>query len=143
MNMIKWLLLYVVFISICIPVKCQNGLVGSTKTRLDSLIEYQKRDTSIMALENHVIIYLQDTSFNKKQGYTALANLTKVLKKKKLLGRKEAISLDSYDAADECYKFMQYYLKNNKYGTSVIGYWAYYPKTKKIFNDITFEELKY
>jgi hypothetical protein len=104
--------------------------------------------TSIDTTEllEHNLIAPENSLFNEKEAKESLKKLIKRLAQNRLIDNinlgVKTIKVDSYDATDKCYKFYQIGSTNVPNKELVVGWWNYYPKTNKIINGITFEELK-
>ena len=105
--------------------------------------------TSIDTTEliDHDLIAPENNLFNEKEANESLKKLIKRLVENRLIDNLnigiKTIKVDSYDATDKCYKFFQIGGTNDPNKEFVIlGWWNYFPKTNKIINGITFEELK-
>lgn len=122
-----------------------NSKVSSVE-EVEEQINALKIDTSLPEFQDHIIISPDSSIFNKQEGDLAYKNLIKTLIKKNIISSEKdteaAIEMDSFDATDSCYKFRVVSLsKDTTLGTYILGWWEYFPKTKKVVNGITFEDL--
>ena len=122
-----------------------NSKVSTLEEAL-SQIDAIKIDTTLPEFKEHIIISPDSALFNKQGGEIAYKDLIKILRQKKMIGNSrndsQSIEIDSYDATDSCYRFRVVSLLTTEYqGSSILGWWEYFPKTKKVVNGITFEEL--
>jgi hypothetical protein len=112
-------------------------------SRLDSL---RISDSSSDYIEN-ILISPYSSIFNKKEAEIARKAVIKKLIEKNIIDDNssgiESINIDSYDARDSCYRFsVNAPSADENLRMVVIGWWEYFPRTKKVVNGITFEELK-
>ena len=125
-----------------------NKLNSKVSTLEEALAQLDalKNDTTLSDYQDHIIISPDSSIFNKQEADLAYKNLIKTLTQKKIINiekdTEQAIEIDSYDATDNCYKFRVVSLsKDTTLGTYILGWWEYFPKTKKVVNGITFQEL--
>jgi hypothetical protein len=120
----------------------QTTTLEEALAKIDSLKKYDTLSDS----KEHIIISPDSSIFDKNEANEAYKALIKKLTQKKIISIKkdneQAIVIDSYDATDSCYKFrLESLSKDTTLGTYILGWWDYFPKTKKVVNGITFEEL--
>jgi len=120
----------------------QTITLEEAKSRLDSL---RISDSSSDYIEN-IIVPPDSSIFNKQEAEIARKAVIKKLIEKKIISGDssglQSIIIDSYDATDSCYRFFRMVPSADENLVSVIfGWWLYFPKTKKIQDGITFEDL--
>lgn len=120
----------------------QNITLEELESRLDSL---RISDSSSDYIEN-IIISPDSSIFNKKDAEVARKAVIKKLIEKDIIGGDssgiQSIIIDSYDATDSCYRFFRMVPSaDENLGSVIFGWWLYFPKTKKIQDGITFEDL--
>jgi len=106
------------------------------------LCSTHKCNTTLPEFKEHIIISPDSALFNKQGGEIAYKDLIKILRQKKMIGNSindsQSIEIDSYDATDSCYRFRVVSPLTTEYqGSSILGCWEYFPKTKKVVNGIT------
>ena len=120
----------------------QTVTLEEAQARLDSL---RISNSSSEYIEN-IIISPDSSIFNKKEAEMARKALIKKLIEKDIIGDDssgiQSIIIDSYDATDSCYRFFRMVPSaDENLGSVIFGWWLYFPKTKKIQDGITFEDL--
>lgn len=145
-------LLSIAFIAIffisCKDKKNSTNQYDQTVTLEEAIERHNSRirsDSSSDYIEN-IIISPDSSIFNKKEAEIARKAVIKKLIEKDIIGNNpidiESINISSYDATDNCYSFCRMVPSaDENLGSVVDGWWLYFPKTKKIQNGITFEDL--
>ncbi len=129
--------------------KSNESIVNDSIMSIEDAKKLLEQNTSSGTSSNytdHVTISTDEPNFNHKEANQCLTLLTKELDKRKLLYHEKGLvelEADHYDVTDTCYYFRQW---GGSADTNIqkvtIGWWMYNPRTHKIKDGITFENLE-
>jgi hypothetical protein len=125
--------------------KVESNISDVTIEQTTRMLDSLKKNNKSSEIE-HLIISTDSSIFNKEEADLCLEYLIKVLTEKKIImndmSNHMSVIIDSYDATDSCYVYcVSVQAEDQNLESDIIGWWKFFPRTKKVVNGITFEVI--